>query len=106
MLTWLSQNLAATAVSAVLIAIVVLIIVKLVRDRRAGKSSCGCNCSTCAMHGSCHKKYGFPPKRGEPDNPARLFYFFTVNIGMFCKSSITQELQPTYPPGLNRSLQR
>ena len=53
MLTWLSQNLAATAVSAVLIAIVVLIIVKLVRDRRAGKSSCGCNCSTCAMHGSC-----------------------------------------------------
>ena len=56
MLTWLSQNLAATAVSAVLIAIVVLIIVKLVRDRRAGKSSCGCNCSTCAMHGRCHKK--------------------------------------------------
>ena len=54
MLTWLSQNLAATAVSAVLIAIVVLIIVKLVRDRRAGKSSCGCGCANCALHGKCH----------------------------------------------------
>ena len=40
------------------------------------------------------------------DPRAGIWLLLLVNIGMFCKSSITQELQPTYPPGLNRSLQR
>lgn len=42
-------------VATVLIALVALIIVKLIRDKRAGKSSCGCGCQNCAMHGQCHK---------------------------------------------------
>ncbi len=26
----------------------------LVRDKKQGKSSCGCGCSTCPMSGACH----------------------------------------------------
>ena len=46
--------LATIWISLALAAVVAAIIVKLVRDKKAGKSSCGCNCSCCAMHGSCH----------------------------------------------------
>ncbi|MBQ7605997.1 MAG: FeoB-associated Cys-rich membrane protein [Firmicutes bacterium] len=43
-------------ISILLACVVVLIIRKLVVDRRKGKSSCGCSCSNCAMCGCCHKK--------------------------------------------------
>lgn len=63
MLAFIVDNLATVLVCLVLAAIVAAIIVKLVRDRRKGKSSCGCNCAHCAMAGSCHKQKSFP------DNP-------------------------------------
>ena len=47
MFNWIARNLAA---------VVVLIIVSLVKDKRKGKSSCGCKCAHCPMAGSCHKK--------------------------------------------------
>ena len=31
------------------------VILKLVRDRKAGKSGCGCGCDGCGMKDSCHK---------------------------------------------------
>lgn len=40
---------------ALLIAVVAAIVIKLVRDKKEGKSSCGCGCSACAMKGMCHK---------------------------------------------------
>ena len=40
----------------VLAAVVALIVFSIVRDRKAGKSSCGCKCSCCPMAGQCHKK--------------------------------------------------
>ena len=51
---WLKQNLGTIVVSLVLVAIVVLIIAKMVRDKKNGKSSCGCGCANCAMRGKCH----------------------------------------------------
>ncbi|MDE7364468.1 MAG: FeoB-associated Cys-rich membrane protein [Ruminococcus sp.] len=42
-------------VAAVLVAIIVLIIVKLIRDKKQGKTSCGCGCTNCAMKDKCHK---------------------------------------------------
>ena len=39
--------LATILISLALAAVVAAIIVKLVRDKKAGKSSCGCNCSVC-----------------------------------------------------------
>ena len=55
MLAFIGDNLATVLVCLVLAAIVAAIIVKLVRDKRKGKSNCGCNCAHCAMAGSCHK---------------------------------------------------
>ena len=56
MLTWIAANIGTILISAVLLFVVVLIIVKLVKDKKKGKSSCGCNCAHCAMSGSCHQK--------------------------------------------------
>ena len=54
MLLWLKTNIATVIICLVLIAVVAAIIVSLVRNKKKGKSSCGCNCAHCAMAGSCH----------------------------------------------------
>lgn len=56
MLAWITENIGTILISAVLLLVVVLIIQKLVKDKKKGKSSCGCNCAHCAMSGSCHQK--------------------------------------------------
>lgn len=56
MVQWLTDNIGNIVVSLILIAIVVLVIRKMIKDKRQGKSSCGCNCGNCAMSGSCHAK--------------------------------------------------
>ena len=43
-------------VVTVLVVIVGLIIFSMVRNKKAGKSSCGCGCSSCPMSGKCHQK--------------------------------------------------
>ena len=55
MLDWITENLSTIVVSLILVLVVAAIIRKLVRDKKKGKSSCGCNCAHCAMAGSCHK---------------------------------------------------
>ena len=55
MLNWIANNIATILISLGLLIIVFAIIVKLVKDKKKGKSSCGCNCAHCAMAGSCHK---------------------------------------------------
>ena len=56
MFDWIAQNLGTLLISAVLIAIVTSIIIALIRQKKRGKSSCGCNCAHCALHGQCHKQ--------------------------------------------------
>lgn len=55
MLGWLSANISTIVIGAVLLAIIVSIVYCLVKNKRQGKSSCGCGCSTCALNGKCHK---------------------------------------------------
>ena len=55
-LSFIEGNLATVITLAVIAAIVALIIVGIVRDRKAGKSSCGCSCASCPMGGACHGK--------------------------------------------------
>ena len=55
MISWLYSNIATIAVAAVLLTVVALIIIQLVKDKKKGKSSCGGNCGSCPMGGSCHK---------------------------------------------------
>lgn len=56
MFAWISGNIATIIICAVLIAIVAAIIVSMVRNKKKGKSSCGCGCAGCAMSGSCHSQ--------------------------------------------------
>ena len=45
MFNWIARNLSTIIICLVLAAVVVLIIVSLVKDKRKGKSSCGCKCA-------------------------------------------------------------
>lgn len=68
MLAFLIENLATILISAVLLAVVILIILKLRKDRQKGCSSCGCGCGGCGSscaHGSTQGR------RGAHDTPQR-----------------------------------
>ena len=54
MLAWLSANIGTIIVAVILLAVVAAISAKLIYDKKKGKSSCGSNCSKCAMAGKCH----------------------------------------------------
>lgn len=54
MLQWISANAGTLVLCILLLAVVAMIVRSLLRQRKQGKSSCGCNCAHCAMHGSCH----------------------------------------------------
>ena len=56
MFAWMQNNLPTIITGAVLLLIVAAAVFALVRDRKKGKRSCGCNCSACAMSGMCHGK--------------------------------------------------
>ena len=53
MWTWIIENyVTIIALAAVLLLIAGAILI-LARDRKKGKSSCGCNCANCPMGSSC-----------------------------------------------------
>ena len=56
MLTWIIENLWTIIISLVMIAVVAAIINGMVRNKKKGRSSCGCSCAHCPMHGNCHTK--------------------------------------------------
>ena len=53
---WLASNYGTILVALGLAAAVLAIVRGLIRDKKKGKSSCGCNCAHCAMAGTCHQK--------------------------------------------------
>ncbi len=48
------ENLASIIVLIVVAVIVGTIVFKLIRDKKAGKCSCGCGCNGCPNSGNCH----------------------------------------------------
>ena len=53
MIAWLSANLINILLIAVIALITGLLIRGMIRDKKAGKSSCGGNCASCGACGSC-----------------------------------------------------
>lgn len=51
---WFLNNVSTIVLGLILAGIVALVIVRMIKNRRAGKTTCGC--SDCAMCGSCHTK--------------------------------------------------
>ena len=56
MFEWIANNLGTILAVLALIIIIAAIIIKMVKDKKQGKSGCGCGFESCAMHGQCHKK--------------------------------------------------
>ncbi|MBR6407517.1 MAG: FeoB-associated Cys-rich membrane protein [Clostridia bacterium] len=54
MLSWLTANLWTIVISLALLAAIAAIVIKLVGDKRKGRSSCSHGCANCAMHDQCH----------------------------------------------------
>jgi hypothetical protein len=52
MFLWLQSNVGTILVGLLLLLIVCLIVSKMRKDKKKGKSSCGCDCKNCAL--SCH----------------------------------------------------
>ncbi len=52
---WLQNNIGTVVVCAVLVLIFAAIAVKMIKDRKQGKPSCGCGCAGCAIQGKCHE---------------------------------------------------
>lgn len=53
---WLSSNMSTIVVCIVLIGVVTSIIVRMIKNKKQGKSSCGCGCQNCAARSSCHRR--------------------------------------------------
>ena len=56
MLEWLLGNIGTIAVCLLLAVVVFLIIIKMIKNKKQGKSSCGCGCQNCSMSEFCHKE--------------------------------------------------
>ena len=62
MFSWLSANWINLILIAVIALTVVLLIRGMIRDKKAGKSSCGGNCASCGACGTCAGCGTAPPK--------------------------------------------
>ncbi len=56
MVEWLAANWVNIIILAVVGGLIALAVIVLIKDKKAGKSSCGCNCANCAMAGKCHSQ--------------------------------------------------
>ncbi len=56
MIAWLMEYGATIVIGLVLFAVVAGIVIKIAKDKKSGKSSCGCGCKGCAMAEHCHSK--------------------------------------------------
>ncbi len=56
MFAWIIENLGTIGVSLLLIIIVTEIIIKMINDKKQGKSTCGGNCAHCKMCTGCAAK--------------------------------------------------
>jgi hypothetical protein len=54
MIMWISKNISTIIICIVLAGAVAGIIIKMIMNKKKGKSSCGCGCSNCAMSGMCN----------------------------------------------------
>ena len=57
-INFLSENLGTIIVLAAVLALVTFLTIKLIKDKKAGKSGYSCGCSSCPMSGKCPSSSG------------------------------------------------
>ena len=55
MFEWIGENLGTILICLALVGLITLILVRLRKDKKKGKCSCGGQCACCPMAGTCHK---------------------------------------------------
>lgn len=50
---WLVANGGSVAVGVVVLAVIAAIVAGMIKNRKKGKSTCGCGCASCALSGQC-----------------------------------------------------
>ena len=56
MVEWLEANIGTIIVSIILVIIIFLVVYGMIKNKKKGKTTCGCGCANCAMSASCHKQ--------------------------------------------------
>ncbi|MBQ6078180.1 MAG: FeoB-associated Cys-rich membrane protein [Clostridia bacterium] len=56
MFDWIGDHLLTIGILLVLAAAVFAIVFSLIREKKKGRSSCGCSCAHCPMAGKCHSQ--------------------------------------------------
>lgn len=54
MFTLIIENAATIIVTLILAAVVAAALIKIIKNKKSGRSSCGCSCSGCVMKDRCH----------------------------------------------------
>ncbi len=55
MLEYFLSNLGTIIIGFIVAAVTVIAVICMIRNKKRGKSSCGCGCTDCPMHGNCHR---------------------------------------------------
>ena len=55
MIAWIAYNIGTITAAAIILAIAVTAFFIILKDKKKGKSSCGCNLARCSRAGFCHK---------------------------------------------------
>ncbi len=56
MIAFLAANWGNLVVAFIVLLIIILAVRKIVKDKKQGRTSCGCGCANCPSAGICHKK--------------------------------------------------
>lgn len=54
MLLFLQENGGSIVIGVLLLSVIACVVWQLMRNRKQGKTSCGCDCSSCPSCGLCH----------------------------------------------------
>lgn len=54
MLDFICNNIATIIIGLAVLSGIVLLAIKLIKDKKNGRTSCSCGCSNCAMKDICH----------------------------------------------------
>ncbi len=54
-ISWLIQNGATIVISVILIAVVAAVVTHMIKNKKKGRTSCGCGCSNCPMSEKCDR---------------------------------------------------